>query len=535
MYTDFYQFSEKPFEDNPDPKFLYLTPSYQEALASILTWIREGHGFSAITGEAGTGKTYFIHALVNHVDEKVKTIIILYPTITFKELLKQILLELNQPFQENTETALFQQFTRFLDQLMTEDETLLIICDEAQDLKDRTLEGIERFLDLRSKLIKIIFVGQPHFDERLNSTGLGGLRQKIKTKQKINPFTEEESRGYIDHRLRLVGSSSEIITREAISMICSYAQGIPSLINHVCDNALWVGCTMNRKKIDVDIIEKVIQDLEGTRIHPKILTSIQPIRQIWRSPIRFAASFKRVSMTILLLACLGGFILLLYEYIGHGSMKTQEIKSFIESKLAIKPFKHRPSAEGTIESILIKDRTPPPDESKLTQPESSPVHRDAVFLPPGKEKLQLMEVKVVERGEFLISLAKKYYRMANTTLIALILDCNPEITNADLIILNQKIKIPKITDELLISQYNEHTYKIHVGTFQNSSFVRFYTNEPILKGKEIEVFSRKVSPNENWYWVVVGPFTQKDDCLKVIDQLKRKGLLPVFGGSLKAE
>jgi cell division septation protein DedD len=125
--------------------------------------------------------------------------------------------------------------------------------------------------------------------------------------------------------------------------------------------------------------------------------------------------------------------------------------------------------------------------------------------------------------------------MANTTLIALILDCNPEITNADLIILNQKIKIPKITDELLISQYNEHTYKIHVGTFQNSSFVRFYTNEPILKGKEIEVFSRKVSPNENWYWVVVGPFTQKDDCLKVIDQLKRKGLLPVFGGSLKAE
>ena len=106
--------------------------------------------------------------------------------------------------------------------------------------------------------------------------GLRRLRQKIKTKQKINPFTEEESRGYIDHRLRLVGSSSEIITREAISMICSYAQGIPSLINHVCDNALWVGCTMNRKKIDVDIIEKVIQNLEGTRIHPKILTPIQP-------------------------------------------------------------------------------------------------------------------------------------------------------------------------------------------------------------------------------------------------------------------
>jgi hypothetical protein len=216
-------------------------------------------------------------------------------------------------------------------------------------------------------------------------------------------------------------------------------------------------------------------------------------------------------------------------------MKIQGVKSFIESKLVMKPFTQKPSAEGTIESILIKDRTPPPDESKLTQPESSSVHRGAAFLPPGKEKQELMEVKVVERGEFLFSLAKKYYHTANTTLIALILDCNPEITNADLIILNQKIKIPKITEELLIIQYTEQTYKIHVGTFQNSSYVRIYRNEPVLKGKVIEVFSRKVSPKDNWYWVVVGPFTHKDDCLKVIDQLKGKGLLPIFGGSPKAE
>ena len=445
MYTDFYQFSEKPFEDNPDPKFLYLTPSYQEALASILTWIREGHGFSAITGEAGTGKTYFIHALVNHVDEKVKTIVILYPSITFKELLKQILLELNQPFQENTETALFHQFTRFLDQLNTEDETLLIICDEAQALKDRTLEGIERFLDLRPKLIKIIFVGQPHFDERLNSMGLGGLRQKIKTKQKINPFTEEESRGYIDHRLRLVGSSSEIMTPRAISMICSYTQGISSSINHVCDNALWVGCSMNREKIDVDIIEKVIQNLEDLRIHPKIHRSIQSNRQIWRSPIRFAASFKRVSMAILLLGCLGGLIFLLYEYIGRRPMKIQEIKSFIEQKLAARPSIHNHSVQGKIKKILKEDRIPT-DEAKLTQPESSSLQRDAALPAPAKGKQQLTEVIVAKRGETLFLLAKNYYHVAHPTLIDVILQSNPEITNADLIKVGQKIRIPKITE-----------------------------------------------------------------------------------------
>ena len=535
MYTDFYQFSEKPFEDNPDPKFLYLTPSYQKALASLLTWIREGHGFSAITGEAGTGKTYFIHALVNHVDEKVKTIIILYPTITFKELLKQILLELNQPVRENTEAALFYQFTRFLDQLTTEDKTLLIIFDEAQGLNDKTLEGIARFFDLRSKPIRIIFVGHPHFDERLSSPGLSKLGKGIKVKHRIKSFTEVESRGYIDHRLRLVGSTSPIFTPKAISMICSYTQGIPSLINHVCDNAFRVGFTMNQGKIDMDIIEEVIQNLAGPGVPPKILRSFHPVRQNQWFPIRFPTSFKRVSIAILFLVFLGGVFFLFYEYLGRGSMMIQGVKSFIESKLVMKPFTQKPSAEGTIESILIKDKPPPPDESKFTQPESSSVHRGAVFLPPGEEKQQLMEVKVVERGEFLFSLAKKYYRMTNTSLIALILDSNPEITNANLIILNQKIKIPKITEELLIMQYTDHTYKIHVGTFQNSSFVKFYKNEPVLKGKVIEVFSRKVSPKDNWYWVLVGPFAHKDDCLKVIDQLKGKGLLPVFGGILKAE
>jgi type II secretory pathway predicted ATPase ExeA len=488
-----------------------------------------------ITGEAGVGKTFFIHTLIGHLDEKITLILVQNPVMTFKDLLKQILLVLKQPTREESETALFHRLTGFLDQMMAQDKTLLIILDEAQDLKDRTLEGIERFLDLRSKLIKIIFVGQPHFDERLNSMGLRGLGQKIKTKQKIKPFTEEESRGYIDHRLRLVGSSSEIITPEAISMICSYSQGISSLINHVCDNALWVGCTMNREKIDVDIIEKVIQNLEGPRIHPKILPPIQPIRQIWRFPVRSAASFKRVSKAILLLACLGGLIFLLYEYIGRGSTKIQEIKSFIESKLAIKPLTHKPSAEGTIESIIKKDRIPTSDEPKLTQPESSSLQRDAVLLTPGKGKQQLTEVTVVKRRETLSLLAKTSYHIANPTLLDTILQSNPEITNVDLIQVDQKIRIPKVTEESLVSQSPDHTFKIHVGTFWSSELSKLYRDEPALKGKTIEIIPLKVSPTEIWYRVLVGNFQNRDEALNMVFFLKKKGLLPSFGSGLKTD
>jgi len=384
LASDFYRFSEKPFEDNPDPKFLYSTASYQKIFASILTWIKEGTGFAVITGEAGMGKTFFIHALVSHLDEKVTPILVPNPVTTFEDLLKAILLVLEQPIPEKSETALFHRFTGFLDQMMAQDKTLLIILDEAQGLDDRFLDGIERLLDLRSKLIRIIFVGQPHFDERLNSLSLRRIGQEIETRQKIKPFTEEESRRYIDHRLRLVGSSSEIMTPEAISMICSYTQGISSLINHVCDNALWVGCRTNRKKINVDVIEKVIRNLEGPRILPKTLPSIQLIKRIWKSPIQFAFSFKRVSMAVFLLVCLGGLIFLLSEYVGHEPGKIKAIKPFVGEKLVTQPSINKPSLQETIK----KDRISTSDEPKLTQPKSSSLKRDTVLLPPGKARLQ---------------------------------------------------------------------------------------------------------------------------------------------------
>jgi len=141
-----------------------------------------------------------------------------------------------------------------------------------------------------------------------------------------------------------------------------------------------------------------------------------------------------------------------------------------------------------------------------------------------------MKIVTVKKGYTISYLAEIYYGMVNRTLMDFILDLNPEITDVHLILVDQEIKIPKITKELLTIQSTDHAYKIKVGTFQNPDFVRFYSNEPVLKGKVVEIFPRKVSPQETWYRVVVGPFGHKEECLKVIDQLKEKGLLPVFGG-----
>ncbi len=538
MYTDYYRFSEKPFESNPDPRFFYLAPSNQKIFASVLTWIREGDGFAVVTGEAGVGKTFFINALVRHLDESIIPVLILNPVTTFKNLLEQIFLGLKRPTREGTEADLFDQFTESLALMKAQSKSLLTILDEAQDLNDQILRGLERLADLRENPIRIIFVGNPDLNERLNaiSARLRKLGQKITAKRHLEPFTERESRGYIDHRLRLVGGSSEIITPGALSMICSYTRGISTSINHVCDYALWVGWTLNRERIDVDIIEKVIQNLEGPRTALKTFPPIQPIRQAWKSLIQFAIAYKRILMTTLLLLCLGGIAWLLSGHLGLlGPMKIQEIKSSIGKKLTTRLSRQGHSVQGKIEDILRKDGPLTSKGPKLIQPESSSLRPDAVFPTPVKGKQELNEVIVVKRGENLSLVANKYYHVANPTLIDLILQSNPEITNANLITVDQRIRIPRITEESLVSQSPDQAFKVHVGTFWSSELPKLYHDEPALNGKDIEIISLKVSPTDIFYRVLVGTFKDRDEALNMVVVLKKKGLLPAFESGFKTD
>ena len=120
--------------------------------------------------------------------------------------------------------------------------------------------------------------------------------------------------------------------------------------------------------------------------------------------------------------------------------------------------------------------------------------------------------------------------MVNLTLIDLLLELNPPITNVHLILVDQEIKIPNITEKLLIMPSSDHTYKIHAGTFETPDPAKLYSDEGVLKGKEIEILPRKVSPRETWYRVTLGKFDNKDEALKMVFLLKEKKLLPAFGG-----
>jgi len=130
-------------------------------------------------------------------------------------------------------------------------------------------------------------------------------------------------------------------------------------------------------------------------------------------------------------------------------------------------------------------------------------------------------------------LTQKYYGIVNISLLDFLLELNPEITNVHFILVDQKIKIPHITEDLLIIPCPDRTYSIHAGTFDTPDPAELYRGEPVLKGKKIEILSRKVSPRETWYRVMIGKFENKNEVLKTISVLRKKGLLPAFGTSSK--
>ncbi len=265
MYNQFYSFSENPFNVTPDPKFLFLTASHREALASMVYGINQRKGFISIAGEVGTGKTTLIHHLLQTLDPQIKAVFIYQTHITFEDLLRNVLLELELKPGDQNRAALMRQLNDYLIQKLALDENLVLFIDEAQNLSREILEDIRMLSNLETanfKLVQIVFVGQPEFEEKLNTPELRQLKQRVGIRREILPLADSESRQYIDHRLKLVGSGSSLVfTEEALAFVIRYAEGVPRTINMVCDNAFLIGFSASKKKIDETIIREVLTDM----------------------------------------------------------------------------------------------------------------------------------------------------------------------------------------------------------------------------------------------------------------------------------
>lgn len=245
MYLDFYGLQAPPFEITPDPRYLYYSRRHREALEHVLFGLEQRKGFVQLTGEVGAGKTTLCRAILAELKEGWATALILNPVMSSTQLLRSILQELGLDARGSDRVRLVGRLNEFLLDRAAVSENVALFVDEAQDLSDTLLEELRLLSNLETddrKLLQIVLIGQPELRDRLARPQLRQLRQRILVRYHLEPLDRTETQSYIAHRLSVAGANGRpIFTAPALWFIHRRSQGIPRLINALCDTTLLAG------------------------------------------------------------------------------------------------------------------------------------------------------------------------------------------------------------------------------------------------------------------------------------------------------
>lgn len=266
MYCQFYGLKERPFNVTSDPAFFFSSRKHQEALSHLLYGVTQRKGIIVITGEIGTGKTTLCRFFLEHLDKNTKLAFILNPYLSEIQLLKAIMNDFGIKVQDNwTRLAFVSAFNNFLLGQAKDRNNVVLIIDEAQNLKPRQLEQIRLLSNLeteKEKLLQIILVGQPELNKKLDLYELRQIQQRIMVRYHITPLDTGEISEYINHRLTIAGAAGKIrFDLDALNAVSEFSCGIPRLINIICDRALLAGFVKETHLINVDIIRSCVGEL----------------------------------------------------------------------------------------------------------------------------------------------------------------------------------------------------------------------------------------------------------------------------------
>lgn len=274
MYKDFYGLKRNPFDITPDPSFFFPTPRHNEALANLSCGIRWRKGFVALTGEVGTGKTLLLRCLLDLLRKvQIASAYIVNTRLTAAEFLRHMVNDLQVPTQSGDKAELLINLNKFLIQRCQRGSTTALIVDEAHVLDWDVLEEIRLLGNLETaeeKLLQIVLVGQPELDRNLDSPQLRQLKQRIMLRCKLAPLDTHEIRPYIESRLSLAGGKREsvVFSDRSIQLIYEYSNGIPRIVNMICENALVIGCAQQTHAIQPPVVEEVASDFHLKRAQP---------------------------------------------------------------------------------------------------------------------------------------------------------------------------------------------------------------------------------------------------------------------------
>lgn len=268
MYENYFGLSEKPFAIAPDPRYLYMSEMHREALAHLLYGINSDGCMVLLTGGVGTGKTTVCRCFFGQIPENTDVAVILNPQLTIFDLLKTICEEFGIEIPEGD--ASIKTYTDRLNKYLLDSHAKgrisVVIIDEAQNLGPEVLEQLRLLTNLETnthKLLKIVLIGQPELRDILLLPSLSQINQRITTRYHLKPLQQNQLKAYIEHRVSVAGQGQRqpIFTNAAISYIGKKAQGIPRVINVICDRALLGAYAGNSDIVTYKIAKQAVSEV----------------------------------------------------------------------------------------------------------------------------------------------------------------------------------------------------------------------------------------------------------------------------------
>lgn len=264
IYTEYFGLTERPFSLVPDPEFLYWSGPHSRAFSMLEYGIMTRSPITLITGEVGAGKTTILHHLLKSVTDDVSIGLVSNAHGDRGELLRWVLLALNQPAQpQETYVDLFARFQKHLIDEYAAGRRVILIFDEAQNLSRESLEELRMFTNINSnkdELLQLVLVGQPELRDIIRRPDLRQFAQRVSAAFHLTAMDVPTVRAYIRHRLKVAGARSDIFSVSACDLVHEATGGVPRLVNQLCDFAMVYAFTKNVTRVMRLTVQQVLDD-----------------------------------------------------------------------------------------------------------------------------------------------------------------------------------------------------------------------------------------------------------------------------------
>jgi general secretion pathway protein A len=492
MYTNYYGIYLNPFENTPDPRFLFPSKSHREVLAALRYGVDSAKGFILLAGDVGTGKTTMVNALLKEIDPSFIILNITNPKWTFVEIIRYLAVKLEIDAKGKENFQILEELQTELEKLDDQGKRVVLIIDEAHLLSESALEDIRLLSNIESnnkKLIQIVLVGQEEIYQTLRKDSLKTLKQRISINRHLQPLNPKETTDYINHRLQVAGRQSQLFSPKARALIWKRSQGVPRLINHICDNAMLIGYAAEAKLIGSGLIREVVMDMDSGHKNLKTHKFVQIRNLKWAG-----ATLVILFLSVIIVKYFPVHELILANNVPENKMiSTRQPQESVMTQLdSQKPLAPAPQKTPEIKRAPESDHSDAVMSKNLSDAENSKSEafekttvetaqnadseepRELIpAMMQNPENLDMVNetqqfsvtTKMVEPNDSLSSMARKKYGFSNHTILDLIHMANPEIKDIHQIYTGQVVNMPLVQKKDLIHKDKMGNYYIHYASF----------------------------------------------------------------------